>query len=173
MSAEACRHLLQTVSWPAMTRPPRLSRLATVFAREPIYFVTACTAARCRVLADEAIHRSVVTFAVAGNERGAFVGRYVIMPDHIHLFVMINPEAMTLSAWMKSLKNHLSKQLRSQGVPAPHWQKGFFDHVLRSGESYEEKWQYVLQNPVRAGLVSKPEDWLYQGEVNALEYRRS
>ena len=95
------------------------------------------------------------------------------MPDHIHLFVAFNPEGMDLSAWMKSLKNHISKQLRTQGVPAPHWQKSFFDHVLRSGESYDEKWQYVLQSPVRGGLVSKPEDWPYQGEINALEFRRS
>jgi len=40
--------------------------------------------------------------------------------------------------------------------PRPHWQDGFFDHLLRSDESYGEKWNYVLQNPVRAGLVSVP-----------------
>ena len=57
------------------------------------------------------------------------------------------------------------------GIPAPHWQKGFFDHVLRSDESYAQKWEYVRDNPVRAGLVKKWEDWPYWGEVWRLEYR--
>jgi hypothetical protein len=53
---------------------------------------------------------------------------------------------------MKSLKNSLSKTWRNLKVEPPHWQKGFFDHVLRSGESYTEKWHYIRDNPVRAGL---------------------
>jgi len=45
------------------------------------------------------------------------------------------------------------------------WQPGFFDHLLRNDESYAQKWEYVRQNPVRAGLVKFTEDWPYQGEV--------
>jgi hypothetical protein len=73
-----------------------------------------------------------------------------------------------LSDWMKSLKNSLSKTLRGMNIPAPHWQKGFFDHVMRSEESYSEKWLYVAQNPVRKRLVARPEDWPYQGEIYPL-----
>lgn len=47
----------------------------------------------------------------------------------------------------------------------PIWQRGFFDHVLRSDESYREKWEYVLANPVRAGLVLQVGAWPYAGEV--------
>jgi REP element-mobilizing transposase RayT len=49
------------------------------------------------------------------------------------------------------------------------WQPGFFDHLLRNAESYEQKWHYVRENPVRAGLVSRAEDWSYQGEIVALD----
>jgi putative transposase len=168
----ALRALAARFILPAMVESTRLRRLDWVFDREPIYFVTACTAQRRRLLATEAIHKAFVSFAVAGNERGAFVGRYVFMPDHMHLFVAIEPDQITLSAWVKSFKNHISKTLRNAGEPSPHWQRGFFDHALRSGESCEEKWQYVLQNPVRAGLVKEPDDWPYQGEINALEFRR-
>jgi putative transposase len=42
---------------------------------------------------------------------------------------------------------------------------GFFDHLLRSDESYAAKWDHVCENPVRAALVSSPDDWTYQGEV--------
>jgi REP element-mobilizing transposase RayT len=156
-----------------MVQSTRLRRLDWLFDREPIYFVTACAADRRHIFATEAIHAAFITFATAATVHGAFVGRYVIMPDHIHLFVALDPEKTTLSAWVKSLKNHVSKVLRNQGEPPPHWQRGFFDHALRSGESYDEKWQYVLQNPVRAKLVSEPEDWPYQGEINPLEYRRT
>jgi len=72
---------------------------------------------------------------------------------------------------MKSLKNTLSKTLRIDGIAAlPHWQKGFFDHVLRSEESYEEKWHYVRENPVRAGLVKDREEWPFWGEIFDLRY---
>jgi hypothetical protein len=56
-------------------------------------------------------------------------------------------------------------------VPAPHWQKGFFDHVMRSEESYFEKWLYVAENPVRKHLVPRPDDWPYQGEIYPLQAR--
>jgi REP element-mobilizing transposase RayT len=41
------------------------------------------------------------------------------------------------------------------------WQRDFFEHRLRSEESFREKADYVLANPVRAGLVECEEDWLY------------
>lgn len=72
---------------------------------------------------------------------------------------------------MKSLKNSLSKTLRGSDVPAPHWQKGFFDHVLRSEESYSEKWLYVAENPVRKQLSASPEAWPYHGEIYPLAVR--
>jgi putative transposase len=92
------------------------------------------------------------------------------MPDHLHLFVALAPD-QRLSLWMKSLKNSLSKTLRSLAVESPHWQKGFFDHVLRSAESYSQKWEYVRDNPVRAGFVGEWEQWPYCGEVWPTEYR--
>ena len=60
------------------------------------------------------------------------------MPDHLHLFVATDDQRITLSTWMKSLKNTLSKPLRFSGVASPHWEKTFFDHALRSGESYSK-----------------------------------
>ena len=72
--------------------------------------------------------------------------------------------------WMKSFKNSLSKALREAGHPSPHWQKTFFDHVVRSESSYEEKWIYVRQNPVRTGLVVKADEWPFQGEMTRVPF---
>lgn len=155
---------------PSAPRKERLRRLDRLFPASPIYFVTACTVRRRAILARPEVHHVFLEFCRFGEERGAFVGAYVLMPDHLHLFVALDPE-LTLSEWMKSLKNALSKSLRSLHIPAPHWQKGFFDHVLRSGESYSQKWEYVRDNPVRAGLAKTFEDWPYWGELSRLEYR--
>jgi putative transposase len=93
------------------------------------------------------------------------------MPDHLHAFVVIDDERLSLSRWVKSLKNTLSKTLRAQGVRSPHWPKGFFDHVLRGGESYSAKWHYVRENPVRVGVVREWREWPFVGEVFDLEFK--
>jgi hypothetical protein len=49
------------------------------------------------------------------------------------------------------------------------WQPGFFDHVLRSDESYSQKWNYVRENPLRAGLARTADDWPFQGEICRIE----
>ena len=93
------------------------------------------------------------------------------MPDHLHAFVVIDGSRLKLSAWMKSLKGALSSELRGTGGTGPYWQKGFFDHILPSGDSYSAKWQYVRENAVRAGLAPRWEQWPYLGEIFPLEFR--
>jgi putative transposase len=151
--------------------PERLRRLEYAFRSHPMYFVTTCTHARQTVLNSKAVHERLVAFGKEGEAPGAWLGAYVLMPDHLHAFVVIDDERLKLSLWIKSLKNALSKVLREKGIPSPHWQKGFFDHILRSGDSYTAKWQYVRENPVRAGLVKSWDEWPFIGEVFDLEYR--
>jgi hypothetical protein len=59
-------------------------------------------------------------------------------------------------------------QPRSATAATTLWQREFFDHILRSHESYSEKWNYVFDNPVRAGLVSSADKWEYAGEIETL-----
>jgi putative transposase len=66
------------------------------------------------------------------------------------------------------LKQKLGKQIKTSRS-APIWQRGFFDHVLRSDESYAQKWNYVRENPVRAGLVKNPDDWPFSGELVVID----
>lgn len=123
-------------------------------------------------MADRAVHEAFVNFCSrAQREHSVAVGRYVIMPDHIHLFVCLPPEGLTLAQWVKALRSVLGKELLRLGIAKPHWQEGFFDHLLRSKESYSQKCDYVLMNPVRAGLCDAPKDWLYQGEIVGAQFR--
>jgi len=143
----------------------RLHRLESIYTDVPIYYVTICTHQRRHLLANPQVHDAFKAFAENAQQHDIFVGCYVLMPDHVHAFVAFGAEAMSLSSWVKSLKNILSKCLRHQNIPVPHFQKGFFDHVLRAEDSYFEKSEYMFLNPVRAGLVTKPEDWQFQGEM--------
>jgi REP element-mobilizing transposase RayT len=63
------------------------------------------------------------------------------------------------------LKQSLAKAGHYSRTKKQIWQEGFFDHVLRNDESYTQKWNYVRENPVRAGLVGDAERWPYQGEI--------
>ena len=135
-------------------KPPRLSR---VFSDSPLYFLTCCTLYRHAVLANDAVHESFRRYGNEAIKHNVAVGRYVIMPDHLHLFVCGGPE-FRLGTWVRGLK-------RAINSVSGDWQPGFFDHVLRSDESYAEKWEYVRQNPVRANLVAKNDEWRFQGEI--------
>ena len=105
----------------------------------------------------------------AEAQHGWLVGRYVVMPDHVHFFASpLGEGAKDLSRFLKYWKRSTAIRIRRAGVSQFRWQRESFDHLLRSEESYAEKWDYVRHNPVRANLVGRPEEWPYQGEVNAL-----
>jgi REP-associated tyrosine transposase len=141
-------------------RPPRLHR---VFERydPPLYFVTFNTHQRRKLLATGSVQCALVHFAKRGEPRGIGIGRYVIMPDHVHLFVRGSLD-FSLRQWVRMMKRALSNAILAE---LPHWQQGFFDHLIRHSESYAQKWEYVRQNPARAGLVQDPGDWRWQGEI--------
>ena len=134
--------------------------------RHPIQFVTVCTKNKRKILDNEHAHKALVE---AWEKADAWlVGRYVVMPDHVHLFCApAAHEPATLAKWIAYWKSQTSKSM-PDSVSRPVWQKEYWDRILRTGDSYEKKWQYVLHNPVRAGLVKHATDWPYLGELNEL-----
>ena len=97
----------------------------------------------------------------------------VVMPDHVHaLFIPLrDPDGwpfplVDILQCCKSATAHRINRLL--GLSGPVWQEESFDHVLRSSESFEDKYEYIRQNPVKAGLVERPEEyrWLWvEGEM--------
>ena len=141
--------------------PPRLR---WTFDHNPLFFITFCTNERRKILASGAVHAAFVGFASeASSQHNIAVGRYAIMPDHVHLFVR-GFDDFQLGPWVGRLKQALAKQIAPAATP-PIWRRGFFDHLLRSDESYGQKWNYVRENPVRDGLVTNAKDWPYSGEI--------
>jgi putative transposase len=116
---------------------------------------------------------SLIVLAAWSKANFWLVGRYVLMPDHLHLFCAPATFPPTsLKQWVVYWRAEVTRNWPSK-QQKPIWQKDFFDRQLRTGESYSEKWDYVWRNPVRAGLVPHPDQWLFQGELNILQWHES
>jgi len=90
----------------------------------------------------------------------------MIMPDHIHLFAGL-AGTIPFENWVVYWKSLFTKRHEIDGH---RWQSRQWDRRVRTRKSYEEKWEYIRHNPVRHGLVEKPEDWPYQGELFTLDW---
>jgi putative transposase len=118
------------------------------------YFITVNTTPRgANQLATLAVAPLLLGSVARYHALGTWwVHLFLAMPDHVHALLGVAPDCAlvhTMRAWK-------SWQTKSLGIT---WQAGFFDHRLRSDESFEEKAHYIRQNPVRAGLVRSAEDW--------------
>jgi len=129
---------------------------------EATYFVSF----RCRegtVLSDEA-RDAVFSTILHWDTKRIDLDSAVVMPDHTHaIFRIIDGSA--LGAIMHSIKSFSSKQVNKiLGRKGPLWHEESFDHIIRHEAEWEEKTEYVRQNPVKRGLVRKPEEyrWVYQ-----------
>jgi putative transposase len=132
-----------------------------------IIFDTICTKDRNPWLANEEVHqclREVWTDASAW-----LVGRYIIMPDHIHMFAALTKDEIEYENWVKYWKSQFTKRHK---VAAHRWQVDNWDTRMRTGRQYEDKWEYVRFNAVRHNLVQRPEDWPYQGVLNELRWEQ-
>ncbi|MDZ8120292.1 REP-associated tyrosine transposase [Pontiella agarivorans] len=145
-----------------------LKRLGCVYQSHPRYFITTCTYHRRNLLAHSAIHEILREhWAKSLDLYGWPIGSYVIMPDHVHFFCADVGSTTPLSKMIGAWKQWSAKAIGSKiGIQAPLWQREFFDHLIRSDESYSEKWDYIRQNPVRAGLVEDSKDWKYSGHIH-------
>lgn len=153
-----------------MTKHEHLRRLDRMWLPRPVYFITVCTHGRRPILtqskATAVLRRE---WQAAQDRHGWLIGRYVVMPDHVHFFCTEQSSGAIrpLPRFMNKWKEWTAKRICAETtISAPLWQRGFFDHVLRTTESYGEKWVYVRNNPVRAGLAASWETWPGQGFVD-------
>ncbi|HSQ01005.1 MAG TPA: transposase [Candidatus Dormibacteraeota bacterium] len=145
-----------------LAHPPVVERVNAPI----IVFATVCTAHRRPVLAQPA---AATTLREAWLRADTwFVGRYVVMPDHVHLFCAPRDD-VTLVRWVRFWKAITTRRWPGPRL-RPLWQRDCWDTQLRSATSYTEKWEYVRWNPVRHGLVHHPDEWPYQGEMTRLDW---
>jgi putative transposase len=139
-----------------MGHPPRIP-VWLPWDQRVIYFITFCVANRAKVLNNEETFRACKV--AVSKVQGWSVIAGIVMPDHIHL--LATPEE-DREAKVGELVGALKRWIRRDVDARWRWQAGSFDRLLRREESAYEKWLYLEENPVRAGLVSRPEDWPYR-----------
>jgi REP element-mobilizing transposase RayT len=142
------------------------------FSRQPIVFLTVVTHNRRPLLARQKTYDILTNIWRRSHLiDGWFVGRFMLMPDHVHLFARAALEAKPLADWEGTWKSLSSRKITiALSATPPFWQKNYFDRFVRSTDNYEEKWRYVEMNPVRKGLCSQPVEWPWQGELFELRY---
>ncbi len=131
------------------------------YARVGTTFVTVCLAPRLlllgRVFGDD-VELSPLGLVVAEElwaigERGDAVGldEWVVMPDHVHALIVVGDRPISVSTVVGAFKSraaHRVNELR-RAPGAPLWQRGFYDHVIRSERDLELHREYIRTNPAR------------------------
>jgi len=152
----------------AIRKRPSHMPLVTPVNRAVLVSLTVCTKDRKPILATPEVHATLVHAWT--DARRWRVGRYVLLPDHVHLFCAPASEPPEpLAIWVRYWKSRASMHWPCP-EQQPVWQADFWDTQLRRDEGYAAKWEYVRHNPVRAGLAARPDDWPHQGELNVLRW---
>ena len=157
----ACQAATRLLRSAAMARPPRVKGFAYVgFHR---YFVTTATYRRVPWFSDSH-HAGSLTAQISPffAEHAFEVVAFCVMPDHVHLLLEGAAEDADLRHAVPLWKQRTGHWWRSR-LGSRLWQPGFHDHVLREQEDTRSVVGYLLLNPVRAGLVTRVEDYPWVG----------
>ena len=119
-----------------------------------VFFITLCAKEReTQPLMREGVPEKLLNAVIQYHERNRWWARlFLIMPDHVHGLVAV-PGHEVLRKVVGQWKTYTAK---ATGIA---WQQDFFDHRPRHARALDEKAKYILENPVRKGLVKDVEEW--------------
>ena len=141
---------------PLPTRRPLSHQIPGWIKTDAVFFVTICCQPRgLNQLCYESV-AAVLFEAIEFRNRTDrwFAHLVLLMPDHLHALILLGRDGDL----KKEVSNYKEITAKRAGVV---WERDFFDHRLRTNESFREKADYILMNPVRKGLVESPEQWPY------------
>jgi REP element-mobilizing transposase RayT len=98
------------------------------------------------------------------NKESCIIPVYCFMPDHQHLIITGTRGESDIWKVIVSYKQKTGFWM-SKNIPEIRWQKDFYDHVIRAHENLATQVRYILDNPVRKGLVSSWEDYPFKGSI--------
>ncbi|MEM0514229.1 transposase [Pseudoalteromonas sp. YIC-827] len=129
------------------------------------YFITFCCARRTPLFLCPQLAQLFCS-SIAYHEQTACCRwlTWVLMPDHFHGLLMLQKH--DLSSCVQHLKGFTAKQINQNlGKGGRIWQRGFYDHALRSEEHRLGIARYIVANPIRKGIVSRIQDYPYWDSV--------
>jgi putative transposase len=135
------------------------------------YSVTKCAKPGITLTQDSLVAGALIDifFWMDVHERIS-LGAFVVMPDHYHLVFKLKENG--LADVMKSVGSYSAREIKeSVDVQGSIWQKGYWDRGIRTEEDVREIFNYIHNNPVRKGLVERPEEWPFSS-LNSAYYER-
>ena len=151
----------ELLTHPPMSRPKRLDGVSYVGLSS--YFVTSCTLDRRQAFGRSDFCEECLREQSATSRRFGFaVIAYCFMPDHVHQLVEAASDVASLPEFVSMWKQRTGFAWRRR-VGTALWQKGYWERILRSSDSMLPIARYVVENPVRAGLVTDIHDYPWVG----------
>ena len=125
-------------------------------AKECYYITITCKRRGLNQLARPEVSSALIETIRHRNGIGVwYVNVAMLMPDHLHMLASFPETGKRLQVIVSKWKEWTAKRV---GIS---WHRDFFEHRLRKDESFRQKADYILLNPVRAGLIKEDEDWPY------------
>lgn len=158
-----------------------MSRYRRLYIPGGTYFFTVTLADRTATTLVGEIDLLRSVYASVIQEHPIKCEAMVILPDHIHAVWTLPAGDADFSIRWKKIKGRFSQHCRARGTPSRSklakgekgvWQRRFWEHAIRRPEDFQEHIHYCWWNPVKHGLVQRPEDWPYSsfrrvGETHA------
>lgn len=134
------------------------------YSQNGVYFVTICSENRRQIFGDISTNRPPIMelnslglilqnaiIEIPSHHKEVRVLTYVVMPNHAHLLLEIDPidtltNSTDLSRIVKGLKAFVSKTARNLGVEEKVWQRSFHDHIIRDEMDLETHYEYIISN---------------------------
>jgi len=91
---------------------------------------------------------------------------YCIMPDHVHLLIQAMEGAKDLTDLVRDFKKFTTTRSWSHGINGKLWQRGYYEHIVRKSESISAIAEYILNNPVKKGIVKSREEYPFMQIVD-------
>jgi putative transposase len=125
---------------------------------ERTFFITSITAQRRSIFQKDWTAKLLIEVLLHYRaERKYLLHEFVVMRDHFHALITPSPQ-ISLERTMQFIKGGFSFRLKSR---FPVWQASFANHRIRDDEDFEGHRDYIWMNPVRAGLVQCPDEYLF------------
>lgn len=143
-----------------------MSNVHRLKTTEKIFFVTTNLNLSDRPV-NEPEYQVVAETIVRERQRlGFLLFGYVLMPDHWHALIW-SPPLITISSVLQNVKRVSSFKInRRRQTSGSRWQHQFWDRFVRDAKEFGEQLEYMHMNPVRKGLIDKPEQWRWSSYNN-------
>ena len=134
-----------------------------------VYFLTLCSLRGENVFTNSKLAEEIIDcLKTCKNKLGCELYVYCLMPDHLHILMSPRDSGISISDFIKSFKSLTTRIYWKFSDRGRLWQRGFYDHIVRKEEDLVEITKYILNNPVRKGLVEMDGEYPYSGRIDDL-----